>query len=138
MIIGQHPKSGQGKERKDAIIKAAFYDRDIDAALKLIEPRDRLERVILQSLRNQSNDFNSAFFKISRNTRVIYIHAYQSYVWNKVVSDRLKKYGNKVLIGDLVTSVSDTASDTLLNEEEDKFKDDFKPVTVVTENNISK
>ena len=38
---------------------------------------------------------------MARNTRFIYIHAYQSYVWNRAVSERLAKFGRKVLVGDL-------------------------------------
>lgn len=29
------------------------------------------------------------------------MHGYQSYVWNKVVSERLRRFGRQVLVGDL-------------------------------------
>ena len=33
----------------------------------------------------------------------MYLHAYQSYVWNHVVSERVKRFGcDKPLVGDLV------------------------------------
>lgn len=33
----------------------------------------------------------------------MYLHAYQSYVWNKVVSERVKRFGiSKPMVGDLV------------------------------------
>lgn len=46
--------------------------------MKLIEPRDRLEKVVLKSLMEHKNGWNNAFYKIGRNTRIIYTHAYQS------------------------------------------------------------
>jgi len=39
-----------------------------------------------------------------------------------VTSDRFKKFGRKVLIGDLVSSASDEASDLIVESEETKGK----------------
>ena len=43
-----------------------------------------------------------ALEEIPRQQRLLYCHAYQSYLWNKVVSRRIRKYGLAVLVGDLV------------------------------------
>ena len=43
-----------------------------------------------------------ALEEIPRQQRLLYCHAYQSYLWNKVVSRRIRTYGIKVMAGDLV------------------------------------
>jgi tRNA pseudouridine13 synthase len=40
--------------------------------------------------------------QIPRNLRTMYVHAYQSYIWNLVVSERIKLSSTKPLVGDLV------------------------------------
>ncbi|KAL8720585.1 MAG: hypothetical protein Q9225_002574 [Loekoesia sp. 1 TL-2023] len=48
------------------------------------------------------NDYLGALQTISRNLRLMYVHAYQSLVWNIAASARWKTHGSKVLPGDLV------------------------------------
>lgn len=43
-----------------------------------------------------------AIMQIPRNLRLIYVHAYQSYVWNLVASKRIELFGLEVQVGDLV------------------------------------
>ena len=47
-----------------------------------------------------------AFKCVPRPTRLFYLHSYQSYLWNRLVSERVKRYGEAVTVGDLVTSGS--------------------------------
>ena len=48
------------------------------------------------------NDYQGALQAINRNLRLMYVHAYQSLVWNTAASARWKQHGNRVLPGDLV------------------------------------
>jgi len=45
--------------------------------------------------------------QIPKTLRLMYIHAYQSYVWNAIVSERIRLYGaNRPIVGDLVLESS--------------------------------
>ena len=44
----------------------------------------------------------SSFKSLSKQLQILYPHSYQSYIWNLTVSYRLKKYGRKLIIGDIV------------------------------------
>ena len=109
---------------------------NIQTALDMLDKRDRLERTVLMTLRNSPNDYYNAFASISRNTRFIYIHAYQSYVWNRAVSERLRRFGKAVLIGDLVIKAGSPEEDLIeddldlaeLNENEEERKEEADQV----------
>ena len=40
--------------------------------------------------------------QIPKNTRLMYVHSYQSYLWNRVVSRRIREHGLQLVAGDLV------------------------------------
>lgn len=49
-----------------------------------------------------SEDWQGALMSITRNLRLMYVHAYQSLVFNCAAAKRLQTYGHKVVEGDLV------------------------------------
>lgn len=51
---------------------------------------------------SRKNDFQGAMQMIPRNLRLMYVHAYQSLVWNVVAGKRWNMYGSRVVEGDLV------------------------------------
>ncbi|PIK48802.1 putative pseudouridylate synthase 7-like [Apostichopus japonicus] len=65
-----------------------------------------LEQQVLKSLTLTGNNFCQAFASIPRNARMLYLHSYQSMVWNTVASKRIPKWGVFVNTGDLVTKKS--------------------------------
>jgi tRNA pseudouridine13 synthase len=54
----------------------------------------------------------NALDAIPRSMRMLYVHAYQSFVWNNMASQRLAKGGTAVLVGDLVLCATEDQEDT--------------------------
>lgn len=89
--------------------------------------------------------------------RLLYIHAYQSLVWNEIVSRRIKNFGSTIQVGDLVF-VGNVDENILLEESElsaeendavandgDEAEDDSEPmvpleqaVTIPNEADVSR
>ena len=52
----------------------------------------------------------------------MYVHAYQSYIWNNVVSERIRIYGcDAPVVGDLIIKDEDSIS----NDNEDLMDENF-------------
>ncbi|PSN74564.1 pseudouridine synthase-like protein TruD/Pus7 [Corynespora cassiicola Philippines] len=89
------------------------------AALDKIPKKFSAERNIIQHLSSKNsrsglydrkNDYQGALGCVPRALRLMYVHAYQSLVWNMAAGHRWSMYGDKVVVGDLV----------LVNEHKDK------------------
>ncbi|KAJ7329573.1 hypothetical protein JRQ81_015747 [Phrynocephalus forsythii] len=77
--------------------------KDPGAALKKLPVKRCVEGQLLWGLSKYGlKNIVSAFGIIPRNNRLMYIHSYQSYVWNNMVSKRIEEYGLKAVPGDLV------------------------------------
>ncbi|KAH0616487.1 hypothetical protein JD844_027621 [Phrynosoma platyrhinos] len=77
--------------------------KDPAAALKKLPVKRCVEGQLLRGLSKYGlKNIVSAFGIIPRNNRLMYIHSYQSYVWNNMVSKRIEEYGLRAVSGDLV------------------------------------
>ncbi|KAG9376159.1 Pseudouridine synthase TruD/Pus7 [Pyrenophora tritici-repentis] len=88
-------------------------------ALDFLPRKFTAERNIIQHLSSRNSksgrydrkaDWQGALMTIPRTLRLMYVHAYQSLVWNTVAGKRWTMYGDRVVEGDLV----------LVNEHRDK------------------
>uniref|UniRef100_A0ACD5U0Y1 Uncharacterized protein n=1 Tax=Avena sativa TaxID=4498 RepID=A0ACD5U0Y1_AVESA len=67
--------------------------------------RGGAERSILLCLRKSPDNYLQALKGIPRTLRMMYVHSYQSYLWNHAASMRVEKYGiSQVIEGDLIYS----------------------------------
>ncbi|KAF2033991.1 tRNA pseudouridine synthase D [Setomelanomma holmii] len=82
-----------------------------NVALDVLPRKFTAERNMIQHLgsRNSRNgqydrktDWQGALMTIPRTLRLMYVHAYQSLVWNAVAGKRWATHGDKVVEGDLV------------------------------------
>ncbi|GAB7355496.1 hypothetical protein MBLNU459_g5989t1 [Dothideomycetes sp. NU459] len=68
----------------------------------------------------RKRDFQGALQMIARNLRLMYVHAYQSLVWNMVAGQRRKLYGGTVVEGDLVLVSEHAEAEQEPEEDEDE------------------
>ncbi len=103
--------------------KKLFAEKKYQEALDIIPKYMNAERNILGALVRDPHNFEVAFNSIDKKHRLLYVNAYQSYIWNLSVSERIRRYGLRLIPGDLVVS-SKIAKDT----------DEFIPDTAIVSN----
>ncbi|KAI4369435.1 hypothetical protein MLD38_017873 [Melastoma candidum] len=105
------------KTQKNDITKAREYYKesgDIEGTLRQLPRHLVAERAILQCLKKHPGNQLQALKAIPRTLRMMYVHSYESYLWNHAASVRVKKYGaNQVFVGDLVHCHGDKAPDVV-------------------------
>ena len=112
--------------------------RNSRVALQKLPRRFNAESAIIKHLgvrdkktgdMRRAKDFQGALGQIPRNLRMMYVHAYQSLVWNMVAGERIKLFGTEVVAGDLVL-IGDKEKDQHIGklngraEEEDEIDDE--------------
>jgi tRNA pseudouridine13 synthase len=78
--------------------------RDAEGTLEKF-PRGRpLEWAVLKGLvqRQGPNDFLGALKRVPYSSRLMYVHSFQSLVWNRVATHRIRLHGLRPIPGDLV------------------------------------
>ena len=124
-ILHYGPDAISGPDTSEAGQKVGFDDRARAEAIQLFQTTNKafpaLEKMprkfsaesnLIRHLSKNKNDYAGALATIPRNLRLMYVHAYQSLVWNHAVVERFKLHAEKLMEGDLV----------LVNEHRDKVE----------------
>jgi len=93
----EHPESREARQQlQDA--------QDFVEALRYFPTHLKYERLMLVHLAKQSKDFIGAFRKLPSKLRRLFVQAYQSFLFNKFLSQRMKREVdfNDVQVGDYV------------------------------------
>lgn len=120
------PRPGDSDEVQEA--RRAFQDGDVEKSLKLMPHYNIPERSILQRMqadKDGQNDWKGYFMAIPRGLRTMYVHAYQSYIWNRMVTERVKRFGlDKPVVGDMVYASNADGKEALVETEEQEIADE--------------
>lgn len=104
--------------------------KDYDRAAKIMPRRFAAESCIVRHLtrmgKNSTRDFAGAITHITRGLRSMYLHAYQSHVWNHAASQRYALHGSKVIKGDLI--ISDGEAQPVVAEKDQDGDEIINPV----------
>lgn len=108
-------KPREGEQDTNLAEARAIYQETKDSRLayQKIGRNDKIEAKLLWGLNicGQKNP-QGALDMVPRNTMLMYVHAYQSIVWNQIVSRRIKEFGLKPIVGDLVYENPNCKDDT--------------------------
>ena len=100
-------------------------------ALEKMPKKFHAESNVIRHLSRQDRktDFIGALLTINRNMRLMYLHAYQSLVWNMAASERWSLFGRTVVKGDLVLEGEDEENGgvSLENEMDENGEAVFAP-----------
>ncbi len=90
MLYLTHSMAGEEEEIRKARQRLAETN-DFAEATRLFPSKFRYERSMIHHLCKYPNDIVGAFAKLPKKLRYLFTHAYQSYLFNRVIEERFKQ-----------------------------------------------
>ena len=115
-------------EDVQAARRSVDSSRDFPEALRTFPRHLSFERAILNHLVNNPDDFAGSIQSLPLNLQMMFVHAYQSYLFNKMLSERLNRG---------LPLNEPVGGDVILPATQDGLPDRRKPI-LVDEENIAK
>jgi len=112
MIYIANPIEGENEETYE-LRKELEKSRDYSKALHTYPDQLNFEKAILNKLVVEPKDFVGALKELPRNLLTMLINAYQSYLFNKILSERIKRKIplNQAIVGDIVLPLRNNIKD---------------------------
>lgn len=98
----------KGEDEKTFYLREQLQQtRDFAEALRLYPPQLNFEKAMLNKLVIDPEDFVGALKELPKNLLTMFVYAYQSYLFNKIVSERIRRELplNSAVIGDIIRPV---------------------------------
>ncbi len=92
---------GEREETKEARRKVK-QNWDWNEALNYFPKHLSYERTLISHLSNHTNDYVGALRKLPKNLLKMFVHGYQSYLFNRYLEERINKHGFGGLEGDVL------------------------------------
>lgn len=124
-------------ERQDVMEARDYFmkTKDADGTLLRMPRQFVTERAVLTGLRKSPGNYLQSINSIPRTMRMMFVHSYQSYLWNHAASRRISSFGiSKVVEGDLVLC-NDSEKDVTASESEAAQEDESVSSEVFEDDN---
>lgn len=103
-----------------------YESKKYELAERTLYNKYKIEKLIFKGLHRHGDNYSNVFESLPRSIRSLYTHALQSYIWNLIVSRRIKEYGLKLVVNDLVGVRKSTTSNEVAQKQEEEIEEDLE------------